>query len=83
MSMFFSSGHAVDLIIGVLVLEAITLVVMRGPKLLANVASTIAPGVCLLLALRVSMTGGRWQWIAFWLIISFPAHIMDLWRRPL
>jgi hypothetical protein len=83
MSAFFSSGHAVDVILVVLGLEAMTLIAMRRGKSIATVATATGPGICLLLALRESLIGGRWQWIAFWLILSFPAHLMDLWRRPL
>jgi len=82
MSAFFSSGRAVDAILGVLAFEAIALIVMGRAKSITNIVTQAAPGVCLLLALRECLTGVGWAWIAFWLALSFPAHLADLWRRP-
>jgi len=81
MRAFFSSGHAVDVILAVLALEAIALIIILRRRL-AAVAAATAPGICLLLALRESLTGARWEWTAVWLALSFPAHLTDLWLRP-
>jgi hypothetical protein len=81
MAEFFSSGRAVDLIIAVLALEALFLIGWRR-RAVVNVIAAVSPGICLLLALRVALTGAAWVWIALWLALSFPAHLADLWRRP-
>ncbi len=84
---FFASGHAVDLVLFVIVAEFIFLSTRRrrlgarasvGDRVLA-----FAPGVCLLLALRAALTGAGWEWIALALTASFPFHIADLIRRRL
>jgi hypothetical protein len=81
MSAFFSSGHAVDVVLVVLGLEAITLIAIFRRRPAATVAAA-APGICLLIALHESLTGAGWEWIALWLVLSFPAHLADLWLRP-
>lgn len=76
----FKSGHIVDLIIVVLIAEVLLFrIVRRGSGINAVVAAL--PGICLLLALRASLTGANWTHVAFWLALSFPAHLADLWRR--
>jgi hypothetical protein len=42
---------------------------------------TLAPGACLLLALRAALTGSGWVWVAAFLTLSLPIHIADLARR--
>jgi hypothetical protein len=78
-------GHAVDLILAVIVVEFAALSVRRP---LAHGALTsrilaFAPGVCLLLALRAALTGSNWIWVAVFLAASFPVHVGDLMRRRL
>lgn len=41
----------------------------------------LAPGALLLVALRASLTGLDWRWIALPLLLSFPVHLADLTRR--
>jgi len=82
MSAFFSSGHAADAILVVLAFEAIALIVTGRARSVAHVAIQAAPGVCLALALRESLIGAGWAWIALWLALSYPAHLADLWVRP-
>ena len=43
----------------------------------------LLPGVFMLLALRASLTGAPWPWIAAPLAASFPFHIADMMRRGL
>ena len=79
---FFRSGHAVDFVLGVVVLEFVVLSVRRrGPVL--NRVLALAPGACLLLALRAALTGAGWPWVALALAASFPFHLADLFRRRL
>jgi hypothetical protein len=77
----FDSGRIVDLIIGVLIAEVMTFIIRRRGSA-TNAAVAALPGICLLLALRASLTGANWTQVAFWLALSFPAHLADLWRRP-
>lgn len=76
---FFASGHAADLILIVLAAEFVWLV-MRGGKAL-DVALALGPAVFIVLALRGALTGADWPMIALPLMLSFPVHIADLWRR--
>lgn len=80
MSGFFASGHAVDLILAVMGLEAGFLLLTRrmGPYALLLV---FGPGVFILLAARAALVGAAWWWIALALAASFPLHLLDLRRR--
>ena len=82
---FFAQGHAVDLILAVIVVEFVLLSVRRRQVHgeLLNRILAFAPGVCLLLALRAVMTGADWVWAAVFLAASFPVHLADLIRRRL
>ena len=85
MSALFASGHIIDAILVLTVLEAIGLAAFhrttgRGVPpgdFLVNLAS----GGCLLLALRLALTGEPWMWIAAALLGSLLAHVGDLARR--
>jgi hypothetical protein len=81
MSEFFASGHAVDVVLAVLALEVAAISVFKRGAM-ANAIIAALPGLCLLLALRASLTGLGWPWIAGWLALSLPAHLADLARRP-
>jgi hypothetical protein len=78
---FFSSGHAVDMVLAVLALEVAAFRLLRRPGWI-NALVAAAPGACLLLALRSALTGQDWLWTALWLALSLPFHLADLWRRP-
>ena len=73
----FASGHAVDIVLGVLALEAGWLV-WRGRR---DALSALLPGALILLALRAALTGAPWWAVAGWLMLSLPAHLYDLRRR--
>lgn len=85
MDELFASGHAVDLVLAFAVLEGAVLVAWRyrtGRGLAAaEVLSLLVPGVWLLLALRCSVTGAWWGWIAVCLLGALGAHLVDLGRR--
>jgi hypothetical protein len=81
----FQSGRIVDLIIVVMVVEAIFLAVYhrrsgRGLGVL-QVMSNFLAGLCLLVALRLALTGAPWTWIAASLASAFAAHLADLKSR--
>lgn len=81
----FSSGRIIDLILGLVVLEGLTLLLYnrftgRGIRNL-DLLATLVPGVCLMLAVRAALTGLSWPWIGSALAVSLLAHIFDLSRR--
>jgi hypothetical protein len=82
-----SSGRAVDLILAVMALEFVFLVLRRKVKGLPpaplDLMFMLAPGALILLALRASLTGTGWQWVAVWLAASLPFHLVDVSRRRL
>ncbi len=84
---FFASGHAVDLVLVVILAEFVFLSTRRtrfGDKsAIIDRVLALAPGVCLLLALRAALTGAGLIWVALALAASFPFHIADLIRRRL
>jgi hypothetical protein len=75
---FFHSGRAADL---VLLFMAIEFVVLSRRRAMVDVLFAIAPGACLILALRAALTGSNWIWIAAPLAVSLPFHLADLARR--
>lgn len=79
MDWLFASGHAVDIVLAVITLEAIWLL-SRGMRI-ADVLSLLLPGALILLALRAALVGAAWPWIAILLLASFPVHLIDLARR--
>ena len=85
MSALFSSGRAVDLVLGIIALEAAGLLFWRwrrgrGPGALA-VFGLLAPGALILLALRAALVGAAVEWIALFLAASFPVHLLDVSLR--
>ena len=78
-------GGLVDAIIVITLLEAAALAAYhhqtkRGLKprdYLFNMAS----GLCLMLALRSSLSGSAWYWIALWLTAAGLIHVADLVLR--
>ena len=81
MQSFFTSGHAVDLVLAFMAVEAVVLVMMKRRAL--TVVLTILPGAVMMLALRAALTGAGWQWVAIWLTVSLPLHLADLRHRRL
>jgi len=81
MRALFASGHAIDIVLAVIVLEAIVLIA-RGANATA-VTLTLLPGMLILLAVRAALTEAAWPWVALALAASFPAHVADLRRRKL
>ena len=85
MSQLFVGGRIVDLILGLMVVEALALIVHhrwtgRGIAPLDLLGNLLA-GLCLLLALRAALVGATWGWIATWLSVALVAHLIDLQRR--
>ena len=81
MDQFFASGHAVDVVLLVLAIEAIWLKA-RGQDW-ADILSALLPAVLMMLGLRAALTGMAWPFISLPLALAFPVHIYDLKRREM
>ncbi|MGP1354120.1 MAG: hypothetical protein ACTS1Z_12425 [Parasphingopyxis sp.] len=79
METLFASGHAADIILAILLIEAIWLIA-RGHAT-ADIAATLLPAVLIVLGLRAALTGAEWPWIALPLAAALPVHLWDLARR--
>ena len=76
---FFSSGHAVDFVLFVLLVEAIWL--WAKGSTWADILPALMPAVLMMLALRAALTGMAWPFISLPLAAAFPIHLYDLYRR--
>ena len=76
---FFASGHAADLVLAVLAIEAIWLKT-RGWRW-SRIVGLIGPAVFIVLALRAALIGAGWEWVAVLLALSLPLHLIDLRTR--
>lgn len=79
MEAFFASGHAVDVVLAVLAIEAL-LLKYRGAGWL-DISGALLPAVLMMIALRAALTGAAWPMIAIPLTLAFPVHLYDLRRR--
>lgn len=77
---FVSSGRAVDLVLLLLLAEALWLWRVRRVAPLP-LALALLPGALILLAVRVALVGGPWWAVAGFLAASLPVHLADLARR--
>ncbi len=90
MAEWFAHGRLIDAIVLLMVFESAALLFLRK-KLrhglsTAALASTLAAGAALLMALRAALTGEAWIGIAGWLCIALVAHVIDLtlrWNRSI
>ncbi len=76
---FFAGGHAADLVLVVLAIEAVWLR-MRGWSF-GRIVGLIGPAVFIVLALRAALVGAGWWWVAILLALSLPLHLLDLRGR--
>ncbi len=76
----FASGHAADVVLGVLAIEAGWLHLARRWSLL-SILGLLGPAALIVLGLRAALTGAEWWWIALPLAASLPLHLMDLRSR--
>jgi hypothetical protein len=82
MAELFNSGRIVDLVLGLMLIEAVVLLVWhRTPGRYRAWLGTLTAGACLLLALRAAMTDAGWLWIALALSAAGIAHTADLLLR--
>jgi hypothetical protein len=80
MAWLFASGHAADLILGVLLIEGAWLRLARGWSW-AAILGLLGPAALIVLGLRAALVGAAWWWIALPLAASLPLHLMDLRAR--
>jgi hypothetical protein len=82
---FFESGAAVDLVLAMVIAEGVLLALAgrAGGRLSAfrGLGWSLVSAGCLVLALRASLAGGNWTWMAAGLSGSLVAHLMDLRQR--
>ncbi len=82
MAALFASGHAVDIVLGVIAAEFAVLVARFGWSP-GTAALRLLPGALMLLGLRAALVGASWWWIALPVTASLPIHLFDLWAgRP-
>ncbi|AOL22853.1 hypothetical protein Ga0102493_111831 [Erythrobacter litoralis] len=79
MSWLFETGHAADIILAVLLIEAGWLR-RRGWRWL-DLAGLLGPAALIVLGLRGAMTGAEWPFIAVPLALSLPLHLLDVRLR--
>jgi O-antigen ligase len=85
MEEFFRSGMVADVILVVMIAEALLLLLYRrvtGRGVAArDLFAMLLAGACLVLALRAVLTGSSWPVVALCLGAALIAHLMDLYRR--
>jgi hypothetical protein len=83
MPRLFADGAICGLVLAVMAVEAAVLWRRAGGSRAAalDLLLAVAPGAALVLALRAALTGEGWVRVAFWLALSFPAHLADMARR--
>lgn len=87
MAELFASGLVLDVIVGLVLLEAALLIgyrrlTGRGPAP-REVLPNLVAGLFLMLAVRAALVDATWTWVAFWLLAGLFAHLFDLalrWR---
>ena len=77
---WFASGAILDVALGVLLLEAVVLLALRG-RTAFGLISTLAAGGCLLLAWRLSLLGLPWPWVGATLLAALGCHVLDVAGR--
>lgn len=76
----FASGHAADVVLGVLALEGVWLGFAKRWRA-AEIAALLGPAVLIVLGLRAALVGADWWWVALPLAASLPLHLYDLRSR--
>lgn len=81
----FASGRIIDVILGLVMLEAVALVAWRvhggGGLLLPPFFCNLASGAALMLAVRAALIGSDWTVVAFCLFASLMAHVGEVALR--
>ena len=80
MAALFASGHAADIVLIVMAIEAIAIACFTRLGIGAIVAAAL-PGALIVVALRGALLGAGWPAIALPLALSWPAHLWDMRLR--
>ena len=85
MADLFASGHLVDLILVLVIVEAAALLLYWARARRGIAPLDLLPNLCagafLLLALRATLAGGGWMIASLWLAAAGLAHLTDVSRR--
>lgn len=81
MTEFFASGHAVDVVLAVLAIEALWL--KWRSNAWKDILPALLPAVLMMIALRAALTGEPWYLVSIPLTLAFPIHLYDLHRRKM
>lgn len=85
MADLFASGHLIDLILIIVLLEAAGLMWLwqsRGRGIApADLLPNLCAGAFLLLALRFTLSGGGWMMACLCLALAGVANVVDISRR--
>jgi hypothetical protein len=76
----FRSGRAIDIVMAVMLVEALVLVARKRSDPL-SILLALLPGMLILVALRLAITGSGWPVVAAVLLLSWPVHLADIARR--
>ncbi|MBF9152892.1 hypothetical protein [Novosphingobium jiangmenense] len=79
METLFATGHAADIVLAALLLEALWLR-WRGWRL-GDLLTMLLPAALIVVGLRAALVGAEWPWISVPIALSFPVHIADVMRR--
>jgi hypothetical protein len=75
----FATGHAADIVLAALLLEALWLR-WRGWRV-GDLLTMLLPAGLIVVGLRAALVGAEWPWISAPIALSFPVHIADVLRR--
>jgi hypothetical protein len=85
MAELFASGRLIDLILGLVLIEAVVLTGFHrftgkgvSPR---DLVGLLLAGSFLLLAVRAALVGAAWVWVGLWLTLALFAHLADLTMR--
>ena len=79
MEALFASGHAADIVLGVLAVEA--LILTRRGWTPTAIIGLIGPAALIVLGLRAALVGAQWYWVSLPVALAFPLHLIDLRQR--
>jgi len=77
----FATGHIVDFILALILIEFVALSAYIGRVAWRGFAGNLLSGACLLLALRAALAGADFALIGLFLFLGFLFHLADLAER--
>ncbi len=85
MTELYATGRIIDLILILVLLEAVALALFRrltgrGPRI-GDLLPTLVSGGLLLAAVRAALADSRWELVALPLFGALLAHLFDLYRQ--